>query len=195
MPSFLRERWNGIVRRLTAFGDRLASSRHRREARLRLARQEVPRSILFVCTGNICRSPYAEARLRAVLRGTELEAVKIESAGFIGPGRPADPRGSAIALARGVDLSRHQSRLIGPADAARFDLIVAMTRQHRTDLIRRFDLEPDRVVLLGDFTLQDGGPREILDPYGKPDHEFERVFDQIESAIQGLRQTLLARGP
>lgn len=183
----IREIWLGLRDRFRRRVDRFATGRQRRAARERLKAR--PKGILVICTGNICRSPYAEALLRQSLGTKGLVGTRVESAGFIGPGRPAEPRGFALAEARGVDLSAHRSRLVQPDDAGNFDLVVAMTYRHRDDVMRKLGIGSDRVVLLGDFDPE-GDAREIPDPFGQSDAVFQRVFARIERAIRGLSEHL-----
>jgi len=72
--------------------------------------------VVFICYGNICRSPYAAARLRHMLATSGVTGVEVDSAGFVAPGRPADRQAAAIARERGTELGAHWSRLVGEAD-------------------------------------------------------------------------------
>ena len=183
------ERWRNLVDRLKSVLDRFTHSRHRRRARARFNRNRRPERVLLVCSGNICRSPYARDYFRAALDRAGIPDVAVESAGFFGPGRPANERGAAIALKRGIDLGDHRSQLI-PSVSGQFDLFLVMTRRHRDDLIGQFSVSRERVALLGDFDLADPPNREIEDPYGRHDEVFEKVFAQIERSIDGLCQCL-----
>jgi len=145
-----------------------------------------PRRVVFVCYGNICRSPYAAEFSRKRLTAVGVRELIVESAGFIGPGRPANERGAAIAMNRGVDLSEHRSTLITKARLEKADLILVMSRRQRSKLVEQFGVPEDRVELLGDFDSHDPPHREIIDPYGKPDTDFIAVFEQIERSIEVL---------
>jgi len=186
----LTERLKRVFDRLRSQLDRLTHVRERARARSRLLRNGRPRGILVVCTGNICRSPYAEALLRSQLEQEGLSDIEVESAGFIGPDRPAEPRGLALAGQRGTDLSAHRSRLVRADDDTRFDLFIVMTRRHRDKLIRYFGVSPDRIALLGDFDSNGGPEREIADPFGKGDQVFEKSFGQIERSVRELTKAL-----
>ena len=143
--------------------------------------------LLFVCLGNICRSPAAEGVMRARAGAAGL-AVEIDSAGTGGwhAGEPPDRRMTAAAARRGVDLSGLRARQARPSDFSRFDLILAMDRGNFADLSRlRPPGAPARLELMLD---QADGPRgrEVPDPYyGGPDG-FERVLDMLEEAADGL---------
>src|SRR3989442_12759849 len=106
----------------------------RRAAAARLARRGLPASILFVCHGNICRSPLAAALLR---RALSQKKVGVASAGFMGPGRPAPPEAVAAAAHYGVDLSAHRSQLLTADRARGADLIVVMDPSQRRGLLCR----------------------------------------------------------
>ena len=182
----LTELWRKSVERILSRVDRLTHTRARARARRRSARRGQPRRIVVTCYGNICRSPYAAATLRRKLDQAGLHDVVVESAGLYGPDRPAHEQAAALARARGLDLGLHRSRLFDESDAADADLVLAMTRSHRGVFIRQFGVPAGRIELLGDFDVDDPPYREIADPYGRDVAEFERVFDQIERAVDGL---------
>lgn len=166
--------------------DRVSHTGQRRRAGTRAAIRGRPLRVLVLCYGNICRSPYAAAVLRKELDGTGGAGIEVESAGLIGPGRPANAQATAIASQRGYDLSTHRSRLFGPADSTRAGLYLVMTHDQRTTLLTEFGVRGDRVELLADFDEADPPVREIGDPYGKSDAEFGRAFDQIDRSVRGL---------
>jgi protein-tyrosine phosphatase len=156
---------------------------------MRLSASIFPSIVLIVCNGNICRSPYAAAVLRGTSRREGFE-MRVESAGFIGPGRPVDRRVELFALKRELDLTQHRSQLLPARELARFQLILAMTRRHRSELIHRFRVPPGRVMLLGDFDPEDPPEREIPDPFGVGDATFKRILAQIDRSIAGFVQSL-----
>lgn len=147
-------------------------------------------SVLFVCTGNICRSPTAEGVFRARLRQAGLaDRVSTDSAGTHGYhiGEPPDSRSIHHALQRGIDISDLRARKVGPADFARFDLILAMDRGHLAQLAR---IGPpgsrDRLAMFMDFAAGDLRGRDVPDPYyGHADH-FDEVLDLVEAGADGL---------
>ncbi len=145
------------------------------------------RSILFVCLGNICRSPTAEAIFRVQAKGRGLE---IDSAGTSGwhDGNPSDPRASAEAARRGIDMSYIRSRKVVPEDFSRFDLIVAMDSQNLQDLTA---MQPARskahLAKLLDYAPEIGIP-DVPDPYYEDN--FPEVLDMIETACGRLLEAL-----
>jgi protein-tyrosine phosphatase len=143
------------------------------------------RSVLFVCTGNICRSPTAEGVLRqlAAKEGIEL---RIASAG-IGDwhvGSAPDERAQHHAKGRGYDLSALRARQVRPSDFAEFDLILAMDRGHLRALERMAPREHRHKVRL--FVAG----RDVPDPYYGGPEGFEQVLDLVEAACRDLLQEL-----
>lgn len=175
-----------LVEKMLSGVDRVTHTWSRARAAARARRRERPRRVVFICYGNICRSPYAAARLRHMLAASGVTGVEVDSAGFIGPDRPADPQAAAIARERGLELGAHRSKLVGAADVRRVDLCLVMTRAQRDQLREEYGVPAGRVELLGDFDVADPPHREIPDPYGKPNEEFRRVFGQIERSVAGL---------
>jgi protein-tyrosine phosphatase len=145
--------------------------------------------ILFVCMGNICRSPTAEAVFRHLVarEGVDLP-IEIDSAGThdYHVGHAPDRRAQAAARRRGVDLSGQRARMIEDADFERFDLIVAMDEQNRSHLLARASREfHPRIRLVMDFA-PNAARREVPDPYYGGDKGFEEVLDLLEEAAAGL---------
>ena len=152
--------------------------------------------ILFVCLGNICRSPTAEAVLRDLLarEAPDLE-VEIDSAG-IGSwhiGEPPDERAMSAARRRGLDMSRLRARQIASEDFARFDFILAMDRANLADLRRRAPLHyRERVHLFLEFAPE-LGVQDVPDPYYGGEAGFEEVLDLAEQAARGLLNHILGQ--
>ncbi|MFO7306515.1 MAG: low molecular weight protein-tyrosine-phosphatase [Gammaproteobacteria bacterium] len=150
--------------------------------------------LLFVCMGNICRSPTAEAVFRRVVaeRAPGL-AVEIDSAGTHGyhVGSPPDRRAIEAARRRGLDLSGLRARQVSVADFERFDLILAMDEDNVADLSRMAPPQyHSRIRLLMDFAA-DPPLREVPDPYYGGPQGFEQVLDLLEEAAEGLLQEVL----
>lgn len=160
--------------------------------------------VLFVCLGNICRSPTAEGVFRRdVARAGLGDVVRIDSAGTGAwhVGHPPDARSQAAALRRGVDLSGQRARQVSRGDFLEFDLIVPMDRsnsarleQLRPSLVageRR--LAEVRLMLAFSERLVAAGIDEVPDPYDGGPEGFDRVFDLIEEASAGLLARLRSR--
>jgi protein-tyrosine phosphatase len=147
--------------------------------------------ILFVCLGNICRSPTAEGVMRQLVREAGLEAdVELDSAGTGGwhVGSPPDERATAAARARGIALEGTARRVRGE-DFERFDLLLAMDRANLRALQRLAPGERERakVRLLRDFDPASAdGDREVPDPYYGAGGGFEEVLDVVQAACEGL---------
>jgi protein-tyrosine phosphatase len=141
--------------------------------------------VLFVCTGNICRSPTAEGVLRHLAKEAGIH-VHVESAGTGDwhVGHPPDERAQHHARSRGYDLSAQRARQVSPGDFERFDLIVALDRGHLRLLQQQCPhqhREKLRLLVAG---------RDVPDPYYGGPEGFERVLDMIEGACRSLLQEI-----
>jgi len=145
--------------------------------------------VLFVCLGNICRSPTAEGVFRALVESEGLAAnIDIDSAGthayHVGEG--PDPRTQSAAADRGIDLSQLRGRRATDKDIEEFDYVLAMDRDNYANLVR---IAPDqfesRIRLLMDYAPE-RPEDEVPDPYFGGAGGFDRVLDMIEDAAKGL---------
>jgi protein-tyrosine phosphatase len=152
--------------------------------------------VLFVCLGNICRSPTAEAVLRALAAREAPElGLEVDSAGTAGyhVGEPPDPRTRQAAARRGYDLSSLRARIVEPKDFERFDLILAMDRENLQVLQRRAPSSAhERLHLFLEFAPPDGA-EDVPDPYYGGANGFEEVLDLVEAATRGLLAHLRQR--
>jgi protein-tyrosine phosphatase len=145
--------------------------------------------ILFVCMGNICRSPTAEGIFRHLVRQQKLEGrVEVDSAGTHGyhVGEPPDPRTQRAAFLRGYDLSQIRARKVAPQDIDYFDLILAMDRSNLDNLKRLVPPSKyDRLRLFMEFSAgyEDD---EVPDPFYGLGYGFDLVIDMVEDASRGL---------
>jgi protein-tyrosine-phosphatase len=183
-------RRRGVVERLRAIAadlvhlpERLRHAARRDAIRQRIASSAPYRSALFMCHGNICRSPFAEA---VFARAMGDSAMAVRSAGFIGPGR--NPPGAAIAAGgrRGIDVSTHQSAVVTPAMVAEADLIVVMAADQEAALRQRFSGMRATVVVLGDLDPLPITRRTIRDPWGQDESVFDESFERIERCLGEL---------
>ncbi|WP_088286727.1 low molecular weight protein-tyrosine-phosphatase [Ideonella sp. A 288] len=165
--------------------------------RIRPAPKAYETGVLMVCMGNICRSPMAEGVLRHKLARLGLDhRVEVDSAGTHGDrGAPADPRAVAAAARRGYDLTRLRSRKVTDADFERFEHVVVMDEDNRSNLLERCPQDmAHRITLLLDLSPRSDLVREIPDPYYGTAQGFDLVLDLIEPAcdrlIERLRQRL-----
>jgi protein-tyrosine-phosphatase len=186
-PGFV----SGLLSRISRVPDRLLHSGRRRAALALLAGAErAPASVLVICNGNIFRSPFAAAVLRRALELRGLGRIRVDSAGFAGPGRPTPADAVAAAAQRGVDLGHHASQLV-MADVVRAaDLIVVMDAMQRRMICERFGRSPRGVLLLGDFDPLPVVSRGIEDPVEQGREVCARVYARIERCVEELAQAL-----
>jgi protein-tyrosine phosphatase len=152
-------------------------------------------NVLFVCMGNICRSPTAQGVFRSLLMREGLsDRILTDSAGTVAyhVGEKPDRRAMATASRRGVDLSDLRARRALTQDFERFDYVIAMDRANYSDLL---EICPpgyeERLYLFLDFAPE-RPEDEVPDPYYGGAAGFDRVFDLIEDASRGLLKHILA---
>lgn len=142
------------------------------------------RRILFVCTGNVCRSPMAEYLMRHYLGGDP--RYDVESAGICAvDGAPASVHAMEVLSAKGVDLTPHRSRLATGEIVGSADMIVVMTRNHAREIRSRFPRAGDRVFTLKSFSA---GSREedVDDPIGESREFYAETCRDIEESLLDL---------
>lgn len=153
--------------------------------------------ILFVCLGNICRSPTAEGVLRTLAaREAPDLALEVDSAGTAGyhVGESPDPRTRQAAARRGYDLTALRARIVEPGDFERFDLILAMDRENLSVLRRRAPAgSRERLRLFLEFAPHGAASEDVPDPYYGGPNGFEEVLDLVEAAARGLLAHLRQR--
>jgi len=146
-------------------------------------------NVLFVCLGNICRSPTAHGVFREIAaREVPGLVQQVDSAGTAGyhVGDPPDPRTCSIAMQRGYDLSDLRARQLEREDFSRFDLLLAMDRANLAALQA---IAPDRQRSKAQLFLEyagHGSMLEVPDPYYGHDADFRRVVDLVEEGSRGL---------
>lgn len=157
-------------------------------ARRRLGTRDAEH-IVFVCLGNVCRSPYAA---RVAAGRAVREDLTIDSAGFIGPDRPPPDTALRIARRRGLDHADHRSKLLTRELAENADALVIFDRYNVARLRTSFPEHADRMFWLGDFDPWWSGKRAIIDPWGKDDAAFDETFARIERCVDVMLQVIEA---
>jgi len=150
-----------------------------------------PKVILFVCTGNICRSPMAAALLRARLeadgRGDEY---RVLSAGtWVEEGRPVSHYAQVVMAEHGIDLSNHRAREITPQLMEEADLVLVMTRTHRESLQAEFPEAASKIYLLSEMV---GKTYDIADPYSGSLQYYAYCAEDLAAIIDEGYQRILA---
>ena len=152
--------------------------------------------VLFVCMGNICRSPTAHGVFRKLVFEYGLtDIVEIDSAGTHAyhVDNPPDKRAQATAITRGIDLSDLRARQVAEEDFDYYDYLIAMDQENYISLSQRCP-QPhlDKIYMFMDFAPE-MKTREVPDPYYGGSHGFERVFDLVEAAARGLLEDVRQR--
>jgi len=153
-------------------------------------------SVLFVCMGNICRSPTGQGVFERVVADSDLAGrIEADSAGTHAYhiGEPVDRRAASAAARRGVDLSRYRARRVALDDFARFDYVLAMDTANLEDLLALCPEEHGHKL----FRLLDFAPemreQDVPDPYYGGNQGFERVLDLVEAGVEGLLNDIRKR--
>jgi protein-tyrosine phosphatase len=162
-------------------GDRVLHPRRHRRALAQVRAIDGLASMLVVCHGNICRSPYLAAVLQDALPG-----VDVSSAGFVGAGRPVPEHSGLIAARRGLDLSSHRSRLVTRDLVDQSDLFLVMDARQAEFLARGFGVVRTRIIITGDLDPDPREPRAIRDPWRQSLEVFEQSFSRLDRCAVNL---------
>ncbi|QIB67367.1 low molecular weight protein-tyrosine-phosphatase [Kineobactrum salinum] len=158
--------------------------------------QPKPVRVLFVCLGNICRSPTAHGVFQALLERERIaHRISVDSCGTAAwhTGKAPDPRSTAAARTRGYDLSVLRARQLQWHDFFEFDYMLAMDSQNLEEIRRQAPLDyAGHIGLLLDFA-DAGSGRDVPDPYHGGGAGFEHVLDLVEAACEGLLREIRRR--
>jgi len=152
-------------------------------------------NVLFVCMGNICRSPTAEGYFRHIVEEAGLtDKIKIDSAGTHAYhiGSPPDHRAQAAASKRGIDLSALRGRKVENKDFNNFDYVLGMDNSNHSDLQEVAGGNANNLFMFLEFS-NNFSETEVPDPYYGGDQGFEHVLDLIEDASRGLLNDIKER--
>jgi len=143
------------------------------------------KNILFVCTGNSCRSVMAEAMLKKIMQDKKRDDVQVSSAGIMMlSGLGASQETKEVLAREGIDVSRHLSQKITRIMARKSDFILVMENLHRDAVLRLAPEMINRVFLLKEFAKIDDGHLDILDPIGRSREFYEKTFASIKEAVE-----------
>ena len=184
-----RKWWRRVLSHLQSRAERYLHPNRRRRAQNRVRSLTGIRSVLFVCHGNIYRSPFAAECFRTTLASSGRRGIAVGSAGFVGPGRPAPPEAQLLAERFGVDLRQHQSRLVMGALLADYDLVVVMEAQQARELARRFGVTGTCLVL-GDLDPELSDARTIVDPWRGSEQVLNLSYTRIQRCVSELTKLL-----
>jgi len=149
------------------------------------------RSFIFVCFGNVMRSPMAELMFKRALTERDQDGIAVSSAGIHAiPGSPAHPRAQIAARELGLPLDHHRSQLLTHETANRADAILAMDFQNKAELVSRFPEARDRVFMLSAYADGQQYCREIADPYFCDQEGARHCYAVLQNCIHNLAESL-----
>jgi len=190
-PAFV-ELWQAtqeIAQRIPQkIGAKVRSCRLLRQRQRVRALQELEcaKRILFVCKGNICRSPFAEYYARRIFPSS----LEISSFGYYPKsGRPSPANAQTASQANGIDLTGHRSQIISQEDIDQADIVFVFDEENRRTLLERYPDARRRIYFLG--CLSSEGKMQIKDPYGGQVKEFEKTYNLIEHALDSIAATVV----
>ena len=150
------------------------------------------KKILFICLGNLCRSPMAEYLSRNRLENKGKRDIKISSAGFLDQTGSLSPGEIHMVMNEaGLDVSQHRSSPITEEKITDADLIIVMEKRQRENLCRQFPDEAYRIFLLSQFDGQNPEERDVTDPMGQGLPFYRNCFNEIRTLVDGLTEHIL----
>jgi len=170
---------------------RAARWAHLRSDRAKVRRR--PRSLLFVCHGNVMRSPVAAELFRVRLGAASPEFAVASAGTWTTNGRPPDPRAVAAAGDLGISLDSHRSQLLTAVMVQRSDLICAMDHRNEAEVVARFPRAARKTILLGGVGRRIGESPSIDDPYSRNAGDVAAIYARLSVSIDALVNRLLHR--
>jgi len=155
-------------------------------------------NILFVCLGNICRSPIAHGVLEAKIKSLNLTGkINVDSAGTSSWHRGEHPDPGSIDVCRkyGLDITGQKSRPVSTKDTEQFNYFIAMDKSNYWTLKNEYAIPDERLFLMRDFDPNKDGNRDVPDPYGMSDSAFEDVYKMIDRSMDGFLEFLKEKHP
>lgn len=150
-----------------------------------------PKSILFVCTGNTCRSVMAKGLLLKALSEKKVKGINVESAG-LSVFNNAPPALETINVTKeaGIDVSKEKSKSVTKSLLDKSDVVLVMEDMHKSEILERFPEAKGKVFLLSEYISGGGPAREILDPMGQSFNFYKKTFEEIKKYTDKLADIL-----
>lgn len=161
-----------------------------------LPKRKKRRSIIFVCTGNTCRSPMAQGILQDYLEKAEIKHIDVKTAGVMTiPGLLPSPDAVQVMNAAEVDITKHRSAPLTPEMLRKADLVLGMTPFHVQFALRMDDSARDKTFLLKEYAKSDLKNYQITDPMGATLEVYKRVYREIKLAVEKLCEMDIIHAP
>jgi protein-tyrosine-phosphatase len=143
-------------------------------------------NVLFVCTGNTCRSPMAEA----ILRDQQIDDITVKSAGiFAAEGNNASAHAIKVLEENKINHS-HRSRMLGKEDILWADYVFTMTEGHKTLLMDHYPFGADKIFTLKEFVYETKEDMDVIDPYGGSMEVYQETFYELKRLVEGLLEKI-----